>query len=286
MKKTLLLALAFTTAGAYAQTTTTTSTASTEEAVKKVEKSPFGLRLIDQIGTDYGDGKLAGLGNDLYITPSYKINDKWSMNFDNLLQQYYDKEAGEVSNQYTYATLNLYRSGLLNEKEHGVSLSANARYRLYVKRLVDEHTTPAYGRVGLTVSKSFTPKFNAYLSTQFAVYQRTTGGEGMSATYLYPILGLSYSISDKWSVGLTGEYLKYFSKNEGQRYSSGKNLGKMIYDNEQAFLTLEAGYQATSKLGIGASIAGKIGDAHDGVNQFDDLHKNLNLSVSATYTVF
>ena len=286
MKKTLILALAFMTTGAFAQTT---STATTTEAKAK-EKSPFSLRLIDQIGTQISEGKNAGFTNDLYITPGYKINDKYSMNFDNMMRTAYSRSSEEATNQYYYSTLNLYRSGILSQKEHGINLSANARVRAYVHAAVNNiGSTPGYGRVGMTASRSLTDSLSATLSTQYAVYARDNAKASTSSSYLYPYFILSYSANDKLSFGATLEYIRIFKKGTGEMVTDKKGKTSKVYDVESLDLTLEAGYQFTPKFNLSASVGSNLMTSHDKVDQLDnfaDLAKNFNYAVTGVFSVF
>lgn len=303
MKKVLLLTLALTSAGTVlaetnttstsssttatvattttatntATTTATTSTASTEEATEKAKGSPFHLSLYNELMTQVDDVEKNGLTNNLYIMPSYKINDNWSLGLNTQIDQTVSIETGKVENSFNRTYLNIYRKNILTEEKHGVSLTGHVRLQGYYNSVANA----GYSMLGLNFSKNFGDKINTYFVNRYVSYVRKTGADGTGTGYWLPILGASYSFNDKWSARIEGYYLYLPKLGDGNFDSKGKK----IYAHEETFLTLSGGYQATDKLNVGAYIANYLNVAHSGANEAATYFDNATFALTLSYSI-
>ncbi len=257
---------------------------------QELKKSPLSLRYINEISArrDPANPKrIRGVGIMNYFSLGYKFSDKNKVSY---VSRWDSKEDRGISDRnttrWTYTELNYYRSGLLKEADHGVNATFHFRQRLYPENLKSEiakvpgkKTFVGYTRPGVILSKKLAERFSLSWGTYFAVYNRVTGADGQSASYFYTYPTLSYSITDKWGVGLTNEYFRLFKKGENK-------ASPATTDIENLSTTVETWYQLHPQLTVSASLGAVTMESDDNRLFAKNIDENFSMAVAASIAAF
>ncbi len=265
VKKIAIAILGLAVAGPLLAVSTTATTTSTTNASawQKLKDSPASLNIYS--GTDLTRNKKNDIDgtsslNILYL--GWKLSDKNSLRMENRWStgqkwQAPTKKDREFDTTFSRQVLKYTRSGILNEKEHGINLAANLEGRYYP----DHDTrisTNSYGliRPSLSASKSFENGLSLSGTFYYAKKLLIKAKEqGASVDYLYLYTRQSYSYSDKLSFFLYQELFRDFKK--GREYLGTEN------DTERIDISMGLSYQFTPMISGGASVGANPFIAND-----------------------
>ncbi len=250
-----------------AQTTTTSS----KTIMETLKASPFSASVFVWSNTkrEKSTHKVNGLYN--FISPSvkYKMTDKDSFKiaprFD--YTQVSGKDSTSTFNRFD---LSYSRSGLLSEKEDGLSLSAGFRKRVLLKR------TSQYGsnRLNLTASKSL-GEFSLSSGIYYLINDvKNTEDKEETKRQFWSLNSQSYQLTDKASLSL--------SENVYQASAIGSENSTTELE-----LSLSTDYNASKKVSFsaGASIVPMSLNAKNKATQ-NDVLANTSFYATAYIVVF
>ena len=265
----------------------TAATTSTSKASlwQKLKESPVSLNILS--ATDLNKNEKhkingASMTNIAYL--GWKLSDKDSLRLENRWTtdktwQAATKKEREFDTTHSRMVLKYTRSGILNQKEHGINLKAalEARY------LPDHDRRESGNRYGLirpsvSMSKSFNSGFGLSGTLYYAKKLLKKSKEpGTGVDYLYLVTTQSFSFTDKLSLSITEEFFHQYVK--GRQYN-GNN------DVESVDISMELGYQFNPSIYGGVSVASSPFQAHDQRTTAVDWAKKLGYGFNVYMSVF
>ena len=248
---------------------------------KKLVESPLSLTYINEITTRRdrnNPDRLQGVGIMNYTSLSYKMNDQNKVTWANRLDSWNDRGVDEKNTTaWTNSEINYYRSSLLTEAVHGVSATLQVRQRFYPENMFqndnsDEKKFIGYTRPGVILSKKLSDRWSLTWNTHVAVYNRPSGTTGGSSYYFYTYPTVNYSVSDKWSMGLTNEYINTF-KTDGS-------------SSTMVATTAELAYQLHPQVNVGAAVVGTTMESGDDSFFAQDISDKLSFGITTVVRAF
>ncbi len=284
MKLTKMLALtaifsvmtanaADTTAATTAATTTTSSTSSLKKFYNKVKESPFSMAYLND---SFSSFNIDGVKTYHYLYAHYKLTDKDRLSIIPTFTSDFvsrNKVSHErSSNTRIHSTqLRYSRSSILNEKDHGVSLSAQARYYHYSKSN-QQSGNDGYGRAILSAGKKF-GKLGLSLTSDNVIYNRNARSAGMTHFNMIGF-GTSYSLTDSFSASTSLNWYKY-------NYNNSESF------EEFSLLGIYTEYSFSNGISVGPyleAVATTSNDDRDGLKE--EWIKNSSVGATLYYSWF
>ena len=254
--------------------TTTSSTSSLKSFYNKIKKSPFSMAYLND---SFSSFNIDGVKSYHYIYAHYKLTDKDRLSIvpafttDLISKDPVTKE--RPNNTRLHSTqLRYSRSSILNEKDHGISLSAQARYYQYAKS--NQQTgNDGYGRLIFSAGKKVgTVRLSMTLDN--VVYNKNSGSKGGMSHFNMIGTGAGYSFTDSFSVSTSLNWYKYNYANT-ERFHEFSLLG--IYTE----------YSFKNGLSVGPYFEGEMTTAKDGRDGFsEEWIKNASVGATVYYSWF
>ncbi|MBT7609777.1 MAG: hypothetical protein HN576_08470 [Bacteriovoracaceae bacterium] len=293
-KKTIaatILGLALAGSALGAESAATNTTTANASVWQKLKESPASLNILSATdATKNSDHKINGVSMTNIVYLGWKLSEKDSLRLENRWStskkwQAATKEEREMDTTMSRQVIKYSRSGILNQKDHGVNVKAALEGRYYPDHDM-RVSKNSYGLVRPSVSVS--RSFESGLSLSNTLYYAKnlnikTKEHGTTVDYLYLVLSQSYSFTDKLSLSLTEEFFHAYKK--GRKYLKADSNGKAIRDIENVSISMELGYQFNPSIYGGVSVASSPFVAHDqrttAVDWAKDLGYGFNVYMSA-----
>ena len=272
-------------------TTNTSTTNISKSWYQKLKDSPLSLAYIHEVSAVRNPSDketFHGSNNMSYVSMSYKMTDKDKLNLFSRWDRR-DIEDTNSDDDWTYAGIQYYRSGILTQDKHGVNMTFQLRQRFYPNFMEKSNRKEAVGaskrywgytRPGVILSRSLTDKLYMSWGTHVAFYNRYSGVEGQNSNYFYTYPSFSYSITDKFSTGLTVEYFKLHKKGGSLAADATTRT------SEDLSATVEFGYALHPQISLGVSSGLVLMESHNGRTWNRDMDENFSLAASASISVF
>lgn len=280
-----LLGLALSGAALAAGTTAATTSTSNASVWQKLKESPASLNILS--ATDFKkDSKHkvngASMTNVVYL--GWKLTDKDSLRLENRWTtnktwQAPTKEAREFDTTFARQVLKYDRSGILNQKEHGVNMKAALEYR-YLPDHDSRHSANYHSmfRPSVSLSRSFDSGFGLSGTLYYARKLNMRAKEqGAGVDYLYLVTTQSFSFTDKLSLSLTEEFFHSYVK--GRQYNG-------VNDYSEVSISAELGYSFNPAIYAGISVATTPFIGHDQRTTAVDWLKKAGYGFNVYMSVF
>ncbi len=260
------------TATAETTATTTTSTSSIKSIYNKIKASPFSMAYLNDT---YSSFNIDGVKSYHYLYAHYKVTAKDRLSvIPTFTTDYISKDAnGDRPNMTRLHSTQLRysRSSILNEKDHGVSLSAQVRYYHYSKNN-QKSGSDGYGRAIFSAGKSL-GKLRLSLTADNVVYNRNANNASMTHFNMIG-LGAGYSITDSFSVNGSLNWYKY-------NYNNSDNF------HEFSLIGIYTDYSFKNGLSVGPYFEAEMTAAKDGRDGFsNEWVKNSSVGATLYYSWF
>lgn len=213
-------------APAYAATTSLSST-ELEEVKPRSPKFSGSFLSDSSVGRSSSDGWI----NSSIVYLDYLPSDQDRIRMENRVT--FDRRTDREDTYFSRFVLSYRRSGLLNQVDHGVNMSAMLEQRLVPDRDFRERINQ-YGltRASVSLSRSFNNGIALSATSYFAVTQRLSDApDNTTSAYNLWYIRQSYSLTQNWYVALAQEPFFILDKKG--------DMSNFIYG------TLETGYQFT-----------------------------------------
>lgn len=261
------------TATAETTATTTTSTSSIKGLYNKIKESPFSMAYLNDT---YSSFNIDGVKSYHYLYAHYKLTDKDRLSVIPTFTTDFiskNKVTGErPNNTRIHSTqLRYSRSSILNEKDHGISLSAQVRYYQYAKS--NQKTgNDGYGRAIFSGGKTL-GKLRLSLTSDNVVYNRNANSASMTHFNMVG-LGAGYSLTDSFSVNTSLNWYKY-------NYNNTDNF------HEFSLIGIYTDYSFKNGLSVGPYFEAEMTSAKDGRDGFsEEWVKNASVGATLYYSWF
>lgn len=276
------LALTGSAFGAESAATTSTTQASTWQ---KLKESPASLSIYASVGTEKDDDqKINGATSTNMVYLGWKLSDKDSLRLENRwatkkLWGASTKEARATDTSFKRTVLKYSRSGILNQKDHGINLKAalEARYLFDHDARVGGNN---YGliRPSISASRSLTNGINLSATLMYAKKLTIKSKEqGTNVDYLLLLLSQSYSFTDKLTLTLSQDLFHSYKK--GRQYNGVNDYSDIVVGSE-------LGYQFTTAFSGAISVSGTPFVAHDQRTTAANWAKELSYGANVYISVF
>ncbi len=270
-----LTVLAQTTASTGSATANSTSTSS-KSIIQKLKDSPFSMFAITESLLSQRD---IGEGNDvttyLYLYPGYKLNDTVSFRIvPTFSYTYTGQNQSEQDIDYSSVQGRVYFK-MLNEKDHGVSLTTQIRNYIY--------QGSTRGTSGYSTKHRIYPIFGKKLSNNWSLsvpmfvefYNDNDHAFNAVKQNYFISASTTYSINDKYSVTTGLEWYDRKAKTQAAKI------------NEVWFTPVDLGISLTSNLSLNVSYGTALMNNNDGGRTFNEApFKNGTVIASFFYNMF
>lgn len=227
------------------------------EARKMLRNSPLGLSLLHAVDANKKDGtnKTVGSTQTHIAYLKYQLTPKDRLQLESRYTAKKTADMKEADHSFARSVIKYTRSGILNQNDHGINLSANLEKRFYP----DKDTRNAINQYGLNrISASMSRSFGA-INLSGTVYGAVrdridTSDHSTQTHYAYIVLTQSYSINDSWSLSLTEELYQGYNKNQENLRGAQDGVA----------MTMELGKQLSPSVYAGVSVAGMPFQPYDG----------------------
>ncbi|OUR95313.1 hypothetical protein A9Q84_15860 [Halobacteriovorax marinus] len=282
------------------QTTTTTSSNSLSDLYKQLEDGPASLSYSASFGLSRNAAhEYTGYTQSHSITTGYSLTD---VDRVSLYTKYAMKENINISDEeqenmstsekigaggdYGYwdrIQLTYKRSGLRNQKDHGYNLSAGIDYRYYPNAQYREQFANRRGliRPHITLTKSWDNGFGIWNKFNIAKDIRKNNSKNVSQGYFYLITDQSYSINDKFAVGITEEWFSAHNPKQGEDYE-----GATVRSSYDMTATAYASYQILPKVSLSLEVGSTIFKGFDQRFFAHDIWNSASWALGASFSVF
>jgi hypothetical protein len=279
-----ILALTLTTSAFTAESAATTMT-TTASTWQKLKESPASLSIFASVSTEKDEtNKINGASSTNMVYLGWKLSDKDSLRLENRwatekLWGASTKEARKMDTTFKRTVLKYSRSGILNQKDHGINLKAALEARYYFDH--DLRTGGNnYGLLRPSLSASRSLKNGLSLSATLMYAKKLnieTKQQGTGVDYLLLLLSQSYSITDKLTVTLSEDL--YHSYVKGRQYNG-------VNDSSSISIAGELGYQLTTAFSGAVSVSGTPFKGHDQRTSAANWAKELSYGANVYISVF
>ena len=274
---TLLAALTISTVTA-AETTTTTTSNSSSSSLKsfysKVKESPFSMAYLNDT---FSELHIDGITSYHYLYNHYKINKK---NKISIIPSFKSDLASETPGtnektnhtRYNSTQLRYSYSGLLNQNDHGVGLSVQARYYINGSTNAESSGSDGYGRILLLGSRTF-GKSTFSFNTDSVLYNKNSSSAA-NTHYNKVGLGYGYSITDSISASGGLNWYKFSANNSDDI-------------NEYSYYSLSLDFSTPIGISITPYLEGVVTQAQDDRSGLtSDIVRNSSVGLSLYYSWF
>lgn len=262
---------------AFAQTTTTTasnvSSSSIVNTYRALKEGPLDMSFFVEAANQGGSKEITGYTNTNIVYLGYRFTSTDSLQLEN--RWVVDAPNGADSDtQFARSVVKYKRSGILNEKDNGINLSAALERRFYPEQEYRQSkNTDGLNRASVSASKSFGDLGLASTFYYATNDVRDQANHSTQRNYLYLVTSQSYDLGRNFSTGFTQEFFK-----DNNRKDKGETTN--------IALTLEIGNQLTPDLYVGATVAGSPVLAKDEWIVDSQWAKNLTYAVNMSITAF
>ena len=181
----------------------------------------------------------------------------------------------DFSSSFSRMVLRYTRRGLLNQKDHGLNLSASIEKR-YLPEAQAREASNTYGlnRLNLSASHQLTETLGLGLSAYFALSDlRDSSNESTARNYIYFILSQNLDLGNSYGLSISEEIFKNNNKLDSGEYN-------------ELTLTLELSKQITEKFGTSFAISGSPISGKDSWDYDSSFIDNLGYSLALSYSAF
>ncbi|PIK15786.1 hypothetical protein [Halobacteriovorax sp. JY17] len=256
-----------------AATTTTSSTSTLKKYYDKIKASPFSMAYLND---SFSSFNIDGVKSYHYIYAHYKLTDKDRLSivptFTTDLINKNPVSKDRANNTRIHSTqLRYTRSSILNEKDHGVNMSAQVRYYQYAKSN-QKGGDDGYGRAIISLGKPL-GKLSLSLTSDNVVYNKNSSGKGYSHFNMIGF-GTRYSFTDSFSTSTSLNWYKY-------NYDNTDNF------REFSLLGIYTDYSFKNGLSVGPYFEAIMTNAKDGRDGFtEEWVKNASVGATLYYSWF
>ena len=227
------------------------------EARKMLRNSPVGLSFLHAVDAKKKEGtnKTMGATQTHIAYLKYQVTPKDRLQLETRYTAKTSAEMKEADHSFARSVIKYTRSGILNQNDHGINLSANLEKRFYpdtdIRNAINQY---GLNRISASMSRSF-GAINLSGTVYGAVRDRIdTSDHDTQTHYAYIVLTQSYSINDSWSLSLTEELYQGYNKNQENLRGAQDGVA----------MTMELGKQLSPSVYAGVSVAGKPFQPYDG----------------------
>lgn len=280
-----ILGLALSGAALAAGSTAATTSTSKASVWQKLKESPASLNILS--ATDFNkraDHKINGATMTNIVYLGWKLSDKDSLRLENRWTtkktwQAPTKKEREFDTTYARQVLKYQRTGILNQKEHGINLKAAMEYRyLPDAKTRQQANYHSLFRPSVSASRSFDNGFGLSGTLYYAKKLNfRTKEQGTGTDYLYLVTTQSFSFTDKLSLSITEEFFHSYVK--GREYAG-------VNDYSEVSVSAELGYSFNPAIYAGISVATTPFKAHDQRTTAVDWLKKAGYGFNVYMSVF
>lgn len=265
---------------------TTTSTSNLKNLYQKLKESPASMNVLLDTGFSKNENNeivsatqtnIAYLGWKLSSKDSLRLENRWTTNFG--WDESKTDEENKADTTWSREVIKYTRTGILNQKDNGINLSANMELRI----LPDAEArgkSNSNGGVRPSVSASHSLSNGINLSGTF-YYMRNLRRDDKPSTYTsynYLVTSQSYGFTEKLSLAFIQEYIR-MSK-PGTADTAG------LHNDEDLTVTAELGYQFNPVVYAGIYAGNTLMASNDGQLFKDEIFPNANWGVNFYISAF
>ncbi|WP_127716225.1 hypothetical protein [Halobacteriovorax sp. HLS] len=255
-------------------TTTNSSSSSLASFYNTVKESPFSMAYLNDTYSQYN---IDGFTSYHYLYAHYKLNANNRLSvipaFKTDFKKNFEGTSERVNHTSYHSTQLRYSlSNILTTEDHGVNLSAQARYYVYSKDNAEATGSDGYGRIILSASRSL-GKNTLSLSTDSVVYNKNSSSAA-NTHYNKIGVGYGYQFNDIFSASTSMNWYKFDSNNSDAF-------------TEYSYYSVGLDFATPIGLSISPYIEGVVTQAKDGRDGLaSDIVRNSSVGVSFYYSWF
>ena len=275
--------------GAQSSGSNTTSEATLGDWYKKLRESPLSLYYSAWAGTarnrelaekaDRDANAIIGIQTFHYASLGLKLSPNDSISLSSAWLNAYAKDY-ETDDLHFFTDLTYTRKGLLNQKDHGINLSAGVRQRIFndnYRNRKYKQTHYGFTAPRVSISRSLTDSLSFSTGIQYQLFNRSSGKAGIRENQWVITPTFAYQLSSDWSLSLSNSFIA--------RNGKGGTKDHFMWDT-----TMSLGYSINSYLSVsfsvGSGFGGGISQAHDGRLFTRNLQDNVIYAVEASLSAF